>query len=110
MKLPARKHENKVITFPIRNRFYTSLKNVVREYAKQCALYWKPISTVPKLDIKDDHNHKLKIDNLGKWIFGTPGYAGNVTFCSFDEKLTVIIPDGIPEVEQLLTEAMHRIC
>lgn len=109
MKLPARTIPNVLLSFPIANKWGTGLKVVVRNAAKELPLYHKKITIDPPVCGRDDYGREIPINTLGRWLFGTPGFAANMVVESFEENITFRIPEGIPEVVELLTEAVNKI-
>lgn len=99
--LPLRyqKHE-----FPISNRWGTGLKMKVRDVAKTLPLYHIPVKINPEVSGRTDDGKKIPINTLGKWLFGTPGYMGNMVVESFEENVCFRLPD-VPEAIELITEA-----
>lgn len=107
LSLPARtlplhyqKHE-----FPIRNRWGTGLKTEIRNIAKTLPLYHIPVKLDPEVSGRTDDGAVIPIDTLGKWLFGTPGYMGNMIVESFEENVCFRLPD-VPEAVELITQAV----
>jgi len=95
LKLPVRGMPSRrvVYEFPsLRNKvvggnFKLSLRNVLR----RVPIYHYPIELDFKVEGRSESGVPISIDNLGKWLFGVPGYAGNARFIAY--------PGEIPYVE-----------
>ena len=95
LKLPVRGMPSKkvVYEFPnLRNKvvgsnFKLSLRNVLKRVPE----YHFAIELDFKVEGKSDNGIPISIDNLGRWLFGVPGYAGNARFIAY--------PGEVPRVE-----------
>lgn len=95
------------IEAPIKNKWGTSLKQILRNAARTIPEYFTPINCGVEINIEGE---KIVIDTLGKWIFGTPGYKGNIVVDSFAENITVYLPKETPEEGvSLIKKAIERM-
>lgn len=108
MQLKARMTPRKKIVFPYENVWGVNLKIALRNEAKNLELYRKPVELNPLVSGSTDDGEPIPINNLGKYIFGTPGYKSNIVVWSFEENISISIPD-IDEVEQLLSQAVEKL-
>jgi len=54
---------------------------------------------------KDTDGNEIKVDTVGRWLFGVPGYDGNVRVTSDDEMTRIYYPANSSEVvKQFLLE------
>lgn len=100
----------RTVEFPdVPNRWGTGLKVAVREVAKRLPLYRAPVAfpSGPVYGQTDD-GEKIPIDNFGRWLFGTPGFAGQCRFMGFAPHVTVRVPD-MDEAEALIRQAVERL-
>lgn len=107
LHLPARTLPSRYqkYAFPIRNRWGTGLKTEVRNIAKTLPLYHTPVETDPEVTGRTDDGKVIPINTLGKWLFGAPGYKGNMIIESFEENVSFRLPE-IPEAIELIAQAM----
>lgn len=110
LELPARISifSYKNVTFPVKNKWGTSLKIVLRNEAKRFPLYRTPVKIEPLVSGRTDTGDIIEIDTLGKWLFGTPGYASNMIVESFEDLVSFRLPD-VPEAEELIKQAVDKI-
>ena len=111
LTLPARAslpRRGRFIALPEAKNFFRkgeelSFKITLRERAKRNPLYRLRIETKPKVEGRTDTGIPIPIDTLGKWLWGTPGYAGNAIFDAFQDPPGVWLPSEAPkEAEELL--------
>lgn len=95
--------------FPVRNAWGTSLKIAIRDEAKRLPLYWWPIRISPLVTGESDDGDIIPINNLGRWVFGVPGYRGHITVEGFSNNIAFRCPN-VPEAVQLLTGAVEALC
>ena len=108
--LPARSYGNKRIRTNIiySQECASNFKIDVRNIAKTFPEYHIPINIYPEVNGKSDDGDIIQINTLGRWIFGTPGYMGNVIFDAFEQPAVIIVPECIPiEGIQLLEKSMY---
>jgi len=106
--LPARMLAANRMEFPIENIWGTSLKIAIRDKAKKLPLYWRPVEIDPPVAGRSDGGDVIPISNLGRWVFGTPGYMGHIVVESFCEHVAFRCPD-IPEAMDLIIGAINAL-
>ncbi len=67
----------------------------IREIARKISLYSQKIECEAQGKSKD--SKKISINNLGRWLFGVPGYNGHCRIVSRDKKITIYYPKESPE-------------
>ena len=100
----------RIVEFPkIPNRWGTGVKIAIREAAKSLPLYRTPVE-FPDGPVygRSDNGDKIPIDTFGRWLFGTPGFAGQCRFDGFAPHLIVRVPD-MDEAEALIRQAVERL-
>lgn len=96
------------IEIPYKNKYGISLKQILRNAAKAFPEYFCPVDC--GVEVNTENGEKIKIDTLGKWIFGTPGYKGNILVDSFAENITVYLPKETPDVGvSLIKKSLDKI-
>lgn len=88
--------------------FGADTKKEFRELAKKTELYGTKI-ICPIYGSAAENNH-IPINNVGKWLFGTPGYKGNIVFKEVPEingRVEIIWSKDAPAiVEELIDKAI----
>jgi len=86
----------KVIDIPVKVDYGTSARLTMRNLAKRSSLYFQKIDC----DIagQDDVGNKIPINNVGKWLFGTPGYMGHLKAWERDGNLHIEYPPKSPQI------------
>lgn len=107
MLLPARGTGRKVIVIEKPNKWGYSLKQVIREKAKRNPLYHTPIEITPPVT----GDEGVAINTLGRWLFGVPGYRGQITVRGGrEDAIEIEVPSEIPaEGIKLLMEAANNL-
>lgn len=110
--LPARGNiiNSIVLKFNKKNIYEYNLKYVIRNIAKRFPEYFAPIEIEPLVYGMTDSGEKIEINTLGRWIFGVPGFAGNVVFEGGEELITFRLPKESPEIAiNLLTKCVGEL-
>lgn len=74
-------------------------KNYVRNLAKKTDNYYIKVDN-GGIDGQNEQGEAIKIDTLGKWLFGVPQYKGHILFDIHKEAnspITCYIPVGCPQ-------------
>ena len=59
---------------------------------------------------KDADGNEIKVDTVGRWLFGVPGYDGHLRVTSDDETTRIYYPSNSAEVvHQFLLELKHAV-
>jgi len=74
-----------------------NFKVLVRDAAKRAAWYHLPIVLVPDAQGRSDAGEEIKVNTLGRWLFGVPGYQGNARFIGWPDVPYVELPEGCPD-------------
>lgn len=84
--------------------FWDDVCKAFRESAKSSQLYFLPVDNGGYCG-RTDSGDEIKINTLGKWLFGTPGYAGHVMYEPITARVfRVHYPADAPaEVRELLS-------
>lgn len=109
--LPARAFGEKIIMeYPKVNKWGFQLKVILRKIAKQFSEYYFSVQISPSVAGRSDDGQEIPINTLGRWIFGVPGYQGNVIFEGGEtEKIRIRIPKNFPEEgKRLLEKAVEK--
>lgn len=89
-------------------------KVLIHERARKLKLYDQSIDC----DIKgqDKDGKKIAVNTLGRWLFGVPGFDGNIRISTENEKVVIHYPKAAPQdvhdllsklKEMVLTEILH---
>lgn len=122
MNIPhSSRYEKKVVSFPNRlsvsrnsenvtvsldKHYGGQAKNVIRDAAKKCQQYFVgvEISVSGTADGK-----KIPIDNVGKWLFGTPGYKGHIIVENWNgSTCNIFYPKDAPTEVSALINAVKQ--
>lgn len=113
-RLPVH-HSSPAVEYVYPNRWGTSLKFAIRRYAKKLPEYHLPVQLIgyeeKPLIAKSDDGDEIPINTLGRWLFGTPGYAGHIIVESFEkDRIVVRYPSEAPVfVRTLLEKAIELL-
>lgn len=84
-------------------------KVFVHEVARGLTLYNQSVKC--RIKGQDKKGKKIAVDTVGRWLFGVPGYAGNVRVALSGDKVFLYYPQKSPKVVHelvvLLKEAME---
>tara|TARA_Y100000310_G_scaffold336690_1_gene421914 strand:+ start:2236 stop:2592 length:357 start_codon:yes stop_codon:yes gene_type:complete len=71
-------------------------KVFTHEQARKLPLYNQPI----KYDVvgQDQKGKKIRINSVGRWLFGVPGYEGHIRIVPADNKVLLYYPKKSPKV------------
>lgn len=87
LKLPVRGMPSRRVVyefFDLRNKVVGGdFKLYLRNVLKRVPEYHAQIDLDVKVEGRSEDGVPISIDNLGKWIFGVPGYAGNARFIAY---------------------------
>jgi len=91
------------------NRWGFGLKQVIRQACKGFPEYFLPLAN--PFEVTTTEGEKITIDTLGKWAFGTPGWASRLLFEGGESKKIVIyVPKNVPqELVSLLQKAVESL-
>ena len=112
IKVPARlpvSRKSPVIKKEIENEWGGSFKIILRNNAKKIPVYYTPLDNGGVNGVTDT-GKEIKINTLGKWLFGTPGYAGHIIAFATSNEVKVYLPSASPEEAfSLIEEALKLI-
>lgn len=81
---------------------------VIRDEARKLQLYYQPVTVDPLVAGRSDGGKEIPINNLGRWVFGTPGYMGHIVVESFCKYIAFRCPD-VPEAMDLIIRAVNAL-
>ena len=91
------------------NKHGMGLKQALREKSKTLPEYGIQVDN-GGIDGKDDQYQPIPIDNLGKWLFGVPGYKGHLMVDVADDEIKVHISEEAPdEAFTLIRKAIDEL-
>ena len=90
-------------------RFWRSpmeIKLKLREYCKKTQYYY--IKIRPAVEVKVN-GKVIKVDTLGRWAFGVPGYMAHCRFYEENGAVAIDIPGYIPELVKMFDSAIAQL-
>ncbi len=111
MKLPNKRAGRSDLKLTINkpNKHKYGLKIAIRNEAKKLPFYHELIEC--NICGQDNSGTLIPINNVGKWIFGTPGYMGHAIFeGGIKEQIVIYLPKETPQkVIKLLENACSNL-
>jgi hypothetical protein len=73
--------------------------------------------TLPEYDLpvetwqvgQDKQGQEIKINTLGRWLFGVPGYSGHLRIAATGKQVTIHFPSEIEAAKALLLSLQQKI-
>ena len=117
------KNEKKEIEFPVRLFCHPRKVEVIRlprYMGGQAKIFLRNVgkeiseyhySVYCQISGRTDNGKEIPIDNVGKWLFGVPGYMGHIRVCGFEgHDVRVEWPESSPEiVHKLVAEIKKQV-
>lgn len=93
------------------NKWGPSIKVAIRQIAKRLPEYHLPIKNEFLPMTVEQDGKEIKVNTLGRWAFGVPGYAGHLVFEGFNfDQIVIYYPKGSPkELLELLEKAIKSL-
>ena len=106
MLLPARERELiEVAKVKTKHLSPYDFKFEVRAVARDIPEYFLEIRTFP--EVRGEANGQaIEINTLGRWLFGTPGYAGHYRQRIEGDTVVILVPP-VDEAVELIKKALH---
>ena len=104
LSFPARLYSlNKYIVINTPEPLGVMARVTLHEIARKMPLYKTPINCPAQG--KDKSGKTIKIDTLGRWLFGVPGYIEHIRILQQNDSIVIYYPEGSPDlVEKFLNE------
>lgn len=82
-------------------------KVLLHEAARTLPLYNQPIES--DAEGQDGEGKKIKVNSVGRWLFGVPGYEGHIRMVSENDTVLLHYPKGAPEVVHELIASLKEV-
>ncbi len=77
---------------------------LIHEVARALLIYNQSIDCDAEGQSKE--GEKIKVDTVGRWLFGVPGYEGHIRIVSENDKVLLNYPKDSPEVVHELISSL----
>lgn len=98
---------DQAMTISIRKNLGATASVWLHEVARQLAEYNLPVDCWQIG--KDSAGNEIKIDRLGRFLFGVPGYDGHIRIVPHGTEVTVYYPSEPAEAETLFAKLKSEI-
>lgn len=83
-------------------------KVLIHERARKLEFYNQPIDC--DIEGQDKNGKKIAVNTVGRWLFGVPGFDGNIRISTENEKVLIHYPKEAPqEVHDLLSKLKETV-
>lgn len=78
----------------------------IREVARKLPLYTTPVYCLA--EGIDKEGNKIKINSLGRWLFGAPGYQGHIRIVPQKDSVILFYPSESPEIVHSFIDSLKE--
>ncbi len=99
---------DQVIEIDMKKPLGLTVRPIIQEQARTLDIY----NEVFECDItgKDNDGNSIKVNTVGRYVFGVPGYPGNVRITTDQNKVLIYYSSKAPkEVSTLLTQLKDKV-